>query len=395
LAAVIVSGCQFDSSGLEGQCDEGDCQSLPDASAPAVDGTSTDSANAVPEDWMDPAWGYRRRIVIDGGQLTATLVEFPVMIAIDDPALSTKVQQTGADIAFTAANGQTRLAHELEHFDSESGTLVAWVGMPSLVSGEDTSVYIYYGNPGAPDQSSGTDVWDASYHGVWHLGEDAVDEQQSTTHSDSSRGNFGAQAGNARVVGQVGFAQQFDGDDDEVSISNPDTFLLGDASCTVSAWIRTTSTDDMGIVIKSPVSSHVPNDKLFGVNHEPNKLGIDQGWVTYLGATTDVTDGAWHHVAWVQTADAANGYERWELYVDGEMETTKDAWTASDPASHTLRLGGYSPGSYFASPFAGDIDEVRISHTARGAAWIAASYANQAQPSTFYSLDSEQALDGQ
>jgi hypothetical protein len=136
----------------------------------------------------------------------------------------------------------------------------------------------------------------------------------------------------------------------------------------------------------------VPNDKLFGVNHSASKLGIDQGWVTYLAGTSDINDGEWHHVAWVQHGDYADNEELWELYVDGVYESSKNATTAADPASHTLRIGGHTPDSYFPQNLRGDIDEVRISHTTRSLAWLAASHANQRDPGAFYDLGAEESI---
>lgn len=48
---------------------------------------------------------------------------------------------------------------------------VAWVRLPSLPSGADKRIYLYYGYAGAPDQAP---VWNAGFEAVWHLKEDPI-----------------------------------------------------------------------------------------------------------------------------------------------------------------------------------------------------------------------------
>jgi MSHA biogenesis protein MshQ len=53
---------------------------------------------------------------------------------------------TGCDIAFMAASGGAQLDHEIEAYDGTTGTLVAWVRIPSL-TGVNSTIFIYYGDP--------------------------------------------------------------------------------------------------------------------------------------------------------------------------------------------------------------------------------------------------------
>ncbi|PIR86615.1 MAG: hypothetical protein COU11_04840, partial [Candidatus Harrisonbacteria bacterium CG10_big_fil_rev_8_21_14_0_10_49_15] len=57
--------------------------------------------------------------------------------------------------------------HELESFEGE---LIAWVQMPHLSEKEDTTLYVYYGNPEAENQQCKNRVFNPNtYVGVWHL----------------------------------------------------------------------------------------------------------------------------------------------------------------------------------------------------------------------------------
>ena len=145
-----------------------------------------------------------------------------------------------------------------------------------------------------------------------------------------------------------------------VGTANPASLVLGNADCTVMAWIKTSSTSANGILTKDNNGTHVDGDKLLGVNYSSTKFGLDHGWVAYLGANKNVTDGAWHHVAWTQKKDGSGTSEVWKLYVDGVYETTGSFATKDDPAGTTICIGRGSSGSFFPNNFNGTIDEVRI-----------------------------------
>jgi len=395
MIALTASACQFNSSGVQFNDGAVVCSGSQCTDATAADAATPAADAMIPDNWYAPGWSFRRQIVIDKDKIDAELMAFPVLVSLTDPEIIQAMRADGGDILFTTTTGLNKLPHQIELFDRAANKLIAWVLVPELSATEDTRVFLYYGNADGSADNNPTAVWDIDYHGVWHLDEATVDEANDGAHSDStSRLNPGRQNGNAQVGGVIGFAQQFDGVDDEIDVANPTSFILGDANCTVSAWIRTTDTLRAGIVIKSPNGFHEPNDRLFGINYTANRLGIDHGWIGYLGGTSTINDGEWHHVAWVQRRDSSGPNDRWELYVDGEEDSNRLANPAVDNPAHTLRIGSSVPGSFFPYNFLGDLDEVRISNSARSPAWIAASYRNQVSPATFYTVGAEQALSG-
>ncbi len=116
---------------------------------------------------------YRKRLVIDHTQVLNTdQVDFPVLVSLADASLKSTAHgghvagDEGADIFFTAADGETRLAHEVAAYDAGSGRLKAWVRAPALSCSEDTVLYLYYGGSGGEAAGS---VWDAHYQLVEHL----------------------------------------------------------------------------------------------------------------------------------------------------------------------------------------------------------------------------------
>src|SRR5574341_919689 len=80
-------------------------------------------------------WTYRKRITIDRTKVAgaAALSSFPVLYSVTDANLRTVAngggvgKNDGTDILFTAADGATKLNHEIELYNPSTGQLVAWV----------------------------------------------------------------------------------------------------------------------------------------------------------------------------------------------------------------------------------------------------------------------------
>ncbi|PKN32550.1 MAG: hypothetical protein CVU63_18640 [Deltaproteobacteria bacterium HGW-Deltaproteobacteria-20] len=295
------------------------------------------------------------------------------------------------DFLFTMEDGTTVLPHEIVSYDPVLGSLKAWVRVPALRAIFDTKVFVYYGNPSPPSLPNPALVWTEGFEAVWHLDEPATDEASGVHHADSVTGQLpGVQSGNHDVPGKIGRAQRFDGEDDLVEIEGADAISLGDADCTVSAWIRTSSELPISLMAKNKDAGHEPGDKLLGLTE--GKFAIDHGWVGYLSSTKLVNDAEWRQVVWTQRHNAAGESEGWTLYVDGVADETIEFTTQPDVAGHTLFLGGATVGSYFPNPWVGEIDEVTVSRVARGAVWVAVSYANQNAPEAFATLGAEQTI---
>ena len=173
-------------------------------------------------------FGYKKSITINGGATGLAggpHLNFPVLVSLpNDASLLARVAAGGHDIMFRgedvttcAGPGTCVLAHEIEEYDTGTGTLVAWVRVPSVNVG--TVIYMYYGNAQVtrPTETP-AGVWDTGYVGVWHLGETgsgAVREyRDSATFANHGRGGKGvAAAVPARVSGQIGYAQNFSNGD--------------------------------------------------------------------------------------------------------------------------------------------------------------------------------------
>lgn len=112
------------------------------------------SAGAVGGSWFDQGdWNLRRPLSVDAEEVDAPLSDFPLLVQLVDADLGTDAQSDGDDLVFVAADGVTRLDHDLEAWDQTTGAITAWVRLPAIDDLADTDLYLYLGNPTAVDQT--------------------------------------------------------------------------------------------------------------------------------------------------------------------------------------------------------------------------------------------------
>lgn len=164
------------------------------------------------------------------------------------------------------------------------------------------------------------------------------------------------------------FAQNglnFDGVNDYVSAASGGP--TGTASRTVECWIKTSNNiASQQVLVDWGAMS--PNGARFTLNVIYNgKLRIEVGGNGFHG-TTNIADGAWHHVA--VTYDNAAAI-KFTLYIDGAVEATGNTTVATN----TSTTGGFQIGrrNDFINYFNGVIDEVRVWNTVRTASEISSS----------------------
>jgi len=332
------------------------------------------AAPFTPPGWYSSSWLFRKKITIRGSQVTGSHTDFPVLIYLVDGDLQFDALAGGNDILFTSWDGTTRIPHEIEFFNKQSGSLTAWVKVPSLTSGVDTVIYVYYDNPGASSQQDPANVWTNGYAGVWHLNSSFAD---STSHAYN-----GVNTATTDQGGQIGRARGFDGTGNQyITISG----LLGSpATVTMSAWARLTAADTLGSELASmgdnvSVRINHPTDKTFGFYRNSTE------WPRTLSGVT-VTTATWHHIVYIANP-AANSEA---FYIDGELKKTTGYGIEAivyQPSLNTI-IGKHPLGTSW--DFNGIIDEVRVSSTARSQDWIATEYTNQNNPAGFITISTEQ-----
>ena len=283
----------------------------------------------------------------------------------------------GYDIVFTASDGVTKLSHEIEKFDRAAGDLVAWVKVPYLSSGADTTIYMYYGNGTVGSQQDVANVWDANYEVVHHLQETSGQHLDSTSNNHDSTTVTVTTQGSA--IGKINGADELSPVDEHVEVPD-DVNLDISTNITVQAWVNL----DVVTGEQSIVSHHDHgNNEGYYLYYKSS----DFEFRVYDGATlydaksfnVSVSPATWYHVVGIYDGSSV------QVYVDTTLGTTQPAFSGSIQASNDpLRFGLEAYSTNF--DLDGRIDEVRISRTVRSTDWIQTEHNNQNSPSTFYNV---------
>ena len=327
----------------------------------------TCSTEMEPAAWWNNAWLYRKEIIIDHTKVhgESPLTNFPVLVEFTDADVAAHAQDDGDDIVFTDYY-TSKLNHEIELYENDTGHLVAWINVPSLSDTVDTTLYMYYGNAVTSNQENVEETWNSDFVMVQHL------EETSSTHYDSTANdNDGTpQAGiNQNAVGKINGADEFDGLDDYINIPADSTLDFSPNDVTLEAWIKTDDYTTDQIVIQHERSK---------IRIMDNNIKSTWGAPSHVDSSVTPTNGQWYYVAVSYDGSAQS------VYIDGVF---KNSATYSYESTTGKAVTISHPSSYF---FDGIIDEVRLSNVSRSAGWIETCYNSMDDPSTFFSLGSEE-----
>ncbi len=369
------------------------------------------STNAVQFNWYNAAWSYRKLITLTPAQISGTNTNFPVLLNTTDTGLKTNALANGNDIMFTAADGVTKLDHELGSYTSSTGALIAWVRMPTLSSTTNT-MYMYYGNPSATSQQNPTGAWNSNFRGVWHLDEaptaTAPQFNDPTTYNNNGTNRGSIPAAN-QVAGKIGGSINLNPTSTNQYISSANSVPSAQLSAfTISAWVKTTTKSGKKIFgyenaqtgESSRSSSSTDYDRQlwidtngyahFGVFDTTGNSG--NGTNTSVTYSTNIADGAWHFLE--GTYSTASG--TLTFYVDGVSRgTAANTHPESSDSGGYWRIGSFLSWTDSTSKgvdgyFPGTVDEVRVSDVVRASGWAITEYANQENPASFATFGTEQ-----
>jgi len=320
------------------------------------------------------AWSRAARITFPGYTAGETLTDFPVLVALDGirvPGFSHAqlAFANAADLRFTDATGTTILSHEIDTWNP-SGTSYVWVKLPSL--SPSASIIAFWGNPTAPGTPPAYTIngstWSNGYIGVFHL------RETSGQHLGSSAGNAPTRSVSATnqgsATGIVGSASSFNGTNNFVNL--PD--LGHQAQTTVEAWVNLAASpgsSGSGIVSSDAWASGIVHFKALS-NRSASAGANSNGTVT--SAADALPPGSFTHVAY---SVAGSGNNALALYQNGSLVGTARGHTTNNLGN--LHIAREFNGRYLN----GTVDEVRISNTARSAAWMQATHDTIRNPLTF------------
>lgn len=371
--------------------------STTDPTGEPTSGSSSASTTAAGTGTTGPgATEFRRPITIPQGAVAGDLTDFVVLVtSAGEDSLrfvdngGNVAVMNGSDLAFRDAGG-TPLPWELVAYRAASGAFVAWVQVPLVTAGNDTTFYLHYGDENAV--LTPANPW-TNYLAVYHL----EDTLANDTVTDSGMFNVVGQAFdlNAQdsVAGKIGRGFRFQNDNDVVRITS--ATLDGQESMTVLAWARMDGAGSSFPRIWHKGSSGPRRVELFVEDANAN-LG-ELIWRINEAQPSDVelnvfpasfAVGTFHH--YVGVADNENNEAR--VYFDG-VEAASSSWTPPiDNGFVNSYIGNWETAPNGNRYWNGVIDEVHVYDAAGTDDWVGAKHRNMDDPTAFAVVGAEEAL---
>ncbi|MHA2203502.1 MAG: DUF2341 domain-containing protein, partial [Candidatus Hodarchaeales archaeon] len=181
--------------------------------------------------------------------------------------------------------------------------------------------------------------------------------------------------------------QGFDGNDDYIDAGNASTLDVVTGDFTLEAWAKIDDkSGDRDVISKACDGVTL---RAFELRYDVGEdcwifNAYDSAWqyAKYTQANPEV--GKWYHLVAVRDGSTI------KIYVDGIEGAVTDTLNSMDDSSAFNLLIGRLVDPSDTRYFYGNIDEVRVSSTVRSSDWIATEYNNQHDPTSFYSVTSEE-----
>jgi len=190
------------------------------------------------------------------------------------------------------------------------------------------------------------------------------------------------------VAGWVREGLQFDGKDDYVNITNLGDFGSKLGSSTFEAWMKTDFNKEWVTLFKvldegcnMGWAIEINRSALAGFPFKKNAhhfyIRDATGGCKAIAAETEtiLSDGKWHHVAWVVEQAEKN---RVQIYIDGQSSEVKIGQEKGPSKFINFKepvfVGGGNNRGKLARPFPGTLDEIRIYNRPLNAAEVKRNY---------------------
>jgi hypothetical protein len=347
------------------------------AGSPTLSSTAT--VVGMPATTLTPAnYTDNMKITFAGYNRGETLSDFPILVRLSTnlPGFSYShfASPTGGDLRFADSGGTHVIPSEIDQWNP-SGESTVWVQIPAL-SGTNTYIWAYWGNPSAATPLPGTNVWVPqpweglpAFDVVYHLKESGFPFADATGQDPALTGTAPTP-----VAGIVGTGESFASsfiDAGTINVSN---------DFTVSAWVNLAPTaSNIQAIWASKAGGNSSGFGLFINSYQTSdqKLILETGnglgpVPTLSTATGAVSTNEWHLItaAIDRTDSVAN------LYVDGVAVAASGSMRNDFGTTNDVNLGQLITGGF---PFNGLIDEARIQAGTNSPDWVWASWMTVAQ----------------
>lgn len=321
--------------------------------------------------WWDTDWSHRTKLSFDKFAPPSNLTNFAAMVKLGASEIDYSAAGiNGEDLRFVDSN-RNAMSHEIEVWDP-AGTSTLWMRVPLIPAGSlSTHVWMYYGNSSAADNQDIPGTWDADFGLVWHL-DDSAAATDSTSNVRNGVNNFAT-----AVATDSGRGYSLNGTTAWINPGGIGYLISALVNRTVEFRFKADRTDQLTTIYEEGGGSNglvVGFDDISGDSVFVTSLSVSSGGPIRTSSELFSDTGSYHYVAGV--FDGSNSELR--LYLDGVLSAPVVIAYPSIAGHSGLpgigqttdndSYGNNSTGNWFD----GILDEVRISHVARGDDWIAA-----------------------
>ncbi len=319
--------------------------------------------------WWNNEWTIRKKLTVDttpaGAAINEPIGTAVVLVRLYDGNFQFgSSKEDGGDIRFIAADDQTPLKYHIERFDPLLYEAFAWVQVPNVTPGSQTSFWLYYGNGGdkAARADDAKETYDAETVLVYHFAESG-----SAPVDSSAGGNNAENAGQASSSSLIAGGLRLTGQSAVTIPALPTLAWTDGGAMTWSAWIKPTALQPKGI--------------LFSRREEARALviGVDNGipfievtgaaGVQRTGAGEPLAINAWRHIAVIAVGAGIT------LFLDGESYATVN--TPLPALNSPSLIGKDSVEAPDQTGFTGEMDELQISKASQSAGLLKLHAVNQ------------------
>jgi hypothetical protein len=327
-------------------------------------------------------WRHAAAIAINttssGADVPLDVLHFPMLVRLDASNFNfSEAAADGKDLRFAKADGK-ELAFQINDWDAAASRASVWVAMDTVLGNNSAQSFaMYWGKANVESGSDGMAVFGtaAGYGGVWHLEEEAPGTGAEGLYRNSAGlvdNGLDSLASTDRQ-GVIGNGHYFQ-DGQYVRVRDASPALRPKTTVTLSAWIKTVSTDSFGGEIAS-----MGND--FGIRVTPqgeayvfsfNKPHPDSTSFSLSTSGLHLLDGSWHHIAGILDGPTA------EIYVDGVFKAGRDfsAGVFEYDGGPDFLIGHHGDNETVYD-FKGSIDEVRMLDGLSTPSWLRLTYETQ------------------
>lgn len=302
--------------------------------------------------WWNKDWTYRKAVIVDtspsGVNMSGAIGRTLVLVRLHSGNFTfTDTLQNGADIRFVDSDDKTPLPYHIETFDPTTGIATAWVSVPNLNGGEKRQLWLYFGNENAPAGEDVAGSFDPDYLAAYHFNEKPGQATADKTANANNAQNAPPGVDDSAIIGR---AARFPGQGELIIPASPSLAMPAAAPLTFTAWIKPAQlAGEQAIFTRGPL--------IIGINAGVPFVAIGEARVQ---ATAPIKQGEWANIGMIADGKTV------KIFVGG---VEAGAASAALPAlDGPITIGGGQ-----GRPFTGEIDEARLSKSARPAAMLLAA----------------------